>query len=208
MRPEPETSSTSSDVPPKNAPQGAAAAGEPLSAIEKRLQAGLSIVLLGSPGEGDWVGEVRAFCARTGFLGLTLGETLEAISRAPAAIVGALPDLPPTLAEQTPGWIRQGATGATLQRLRFLVKASNPDAGDALAAEAYVLLRSAIFLLDGDAGGIDLLGPAQYASKMGVPLWIISSRVAVSPWLLAYADAVVRPSALVDMLRATLNRGR
>jgi hypothetical protein len=61
-----------------------------------------------------------------------------------------------------------------------------------------------VVLLDGDVQDPDILSGALFAAKVGVPLWVVSDRVSVSPWLITHADLTIRPACVVDLLETVL----
>jgi len=104
---------------------------------------------------------------------------------------------PPVRLEAAPFWVN--APGPESLKWIDAGYGPNPQADVAVAAGTYVIARTLLFLVDGHAHP-DAVAMAMAASRMNVPLWIVSDRAAVSAWLLAYADLVVKEAAVPGLV--------
>ncbi len=158
---------------------------------------------IAGPADAPWVVSAHEACLKMSFAALTIPAFLEALLSAPAALAGLMGPVPPSLSPGVPPWLR-GAFLSARQRLVAMAGAANPSAGDAVTVQTFALIRSLVILVDADRAGADDLGPAFYAAQLGIPLWVVSDRIAVSPWLLAHGDLVVRPSGVANLLEVAL----
>lgn len=211
-----DSTEASGSSPPLPAPEAAARArGGPATRLRRRLAEGRRLLFLSFPFQGPgalpaWVADATQAARALGFAVYHPFESLleqcqhDQVLRA-ALRTGVAVDparaaalsLEPLLCEP-----------AGQRHLDLFARAdsSSPVADAVVFRDLFVLLRSTALLvgLAGDSAVSGMTMTLFYAHAMGIPAWLVSDRVANSPWLTTHAAGIVRSADVSEHLVDTV----